>query len=250
VSVICPISEWRRGFIPQLLQCFFAQTWQDKELIIIDTHRSVPNPLLEGLAKEHPSLVVYCHFRAEFSIGLKRNMGLHMATGTYVVHFDDDDLYSPIYLDTMIKRMMSQGLAALTLSAWYDCDVVRGALKYVDPLGESPTEDIEKAAAHIVYGYGFSYAFLRAPALENVFPDVSLSEDYIFMVRLQKNLGFNKVGLLRDERGICLHIKHGGNTSGVDEHLDVVGAEARKLAVWALDVYDPRIRRFGPEDAN
>merc|ERR1712066_133879 len=108
-----------------------------------------------------------------------------------------------------------------------------------------------KSCAHIVYGYGFSYAFQRAPALENVFPDVSLSEDYIFMVRLQKSLGHSRVGTLRDDRGICLHIKHGGNTSGVDEHRDVVGAEARKLAVWALEtILDPRVRNFGPQDAN
>merc|ERR1712107_601093 len=102
-------------------------------------------------------------------------------------------------------------------------------------------EETQRKSAPIVYGYGFSYAYLREHALQHPFPDVSLSEDYIFIVKLQNTLGRERVGLLRDKWGICLHVKHGGNTSGVDEHRDVPDCEAQGLALWDNEIHDPRI---------
>merc|ERR1711971_1180095 len=117
---------------------------------------------------------------------------------------------------------------------------------YVDPLGEDPSEERKFSEAHIVYGYGFSYAYTRETAIEFSFPDLSLSEDYIFLRKLMKAQGPEKVGLLRDTTGICLHLKHGMNTSNVDKHRDVSQAEIYGMPVWGLEVLDENILRMGP----
>ena len=110
--------------------------------------------------------IVYVHFQAHFSIGLKRNMGLHLANGNFVVHFDDDDLYAPQYIEWVVNNMVKRDLRVLTLSSWYNCNLHDGT-----------------------------------------FPDLSLSEDYMFMCRLQANLGREKVGLFRDRLGMCMRTR-------------------------------------------
>jgi len=45
---------------------------------------------------------------------------LHLASGEYIVNFDDDDIYAPTYVTRMVTEMQEKGLAALTLSSWYN----------------------------------------------------------------------------------------------------------------------------------
>ena len=47
-------------------------------------------------------------------------MTLHLASGEYIVNFDDDDLYAPGYVPRVIQLISSQNLVGLTLSAWYN----------------------------------------------------------------------------------------------------------------------------------
>ena len=93
-------------------------------------------------------------------------MVLHLANKNFVVHFDDDDLYAPQYIEWVVNNMVKRDLGVLTLSSWYNCNLHDGT-----------------------------------------FPDLSLSEDYMFMCRLQANLGREKVGLLRDRLGMCMRTR-------------------------------------------
>ena len=50
---------------------------------------------------------------------MKRNMTLHLASGEYIVNFDDD-LYAPGYVPRVVQLMRGRNLVGLTLSAWYN----------------------------------------------------------------------------------------------------------------------------------
>ena len=67
-----------------------------------------------------------------------------------------------------------------------------------------------------VYGYGFSYVYSRQAALDRPFPHISQSEDNQFMARLRQELGDARIGLMPDSDGICLHLLHGGDSSGAN----------------------------------
>ena len=47
-------------------------------------------------------------------------MTLHLASGEYIVNFDDDDLYAPGYVPRVVQLMRGRNLVGLTLSAWYN----------------------------------------------------------------------------------------------------------------------------------
>ena len=240
VSVITPTCSQRAEFHEQLWTCFKAQTWNDKELVIVDS-AATPSPFLVTLAKEH-SNVVYVWEEHLRSIGCKRNLAILLATGDVIVHFDDDDVYGPRYVEHMVSELRRRQLAALTLSAWYDFDLRLGLCGFVAPeefhevdllpirsrhMRELRREAVEAA----VYGYGFSYVYERSAAMAEPFGDRNMCEDVDFFKRLrEKGL---QVGLRRDEEGICLHVMHGKNTADSMLHR---GVSIEKLHVCALSL--------------
>jgi len=256
VSVVTPTSEARQSFHEQLWACFEAQHWQDKELIIIETYTNFVSSFLASRARRSGSHLIHVACRGDMSIGLKRNVGVHLASGSYIVHFDDDDLYAPGYITKMVSTLRERDLAALTLSAWYNCELGSGSMGFVDPEAHRPHADEGLDAQEatkarearrrqvelITYGYGFSYAYLREPALAHPFPDVSMGEDFEFLLRLRHSLGEQKVGLLEDHSGICVHVLHHHNSAGSESDRVVPLDEVKSLAVRGLDIIDPRLQ--------
>eukprot|EP00441_Pelagodinium_beii_P001947 CAMPEP_0197699808 /NCGR_PEP_ID=MMETSP1338-20131121/121107_1 /TAXON_ID=43686 ORGANISM="Pelagodinium beii, Strain RCC1491" /NCGR_SAMPLE_ID=MMETSP1338 /ASSEMBLY_ACC=CAM_ASM_000754 /LENGTH=86 /DNA_ID=CAMNT_0043283337 /DNA_START=36 /DNA_END=293 /DNA_ORIENTATION=+ len=83
----------RQQYHEQLWACFEAQDWPDKELVVVETYESTPSSFLAQKAKEDERFVHVAFQRdrhEDFSVGLKRDMTLHLASGEYVVNFDDD----------------------------------------------------------------------------------------------------------------------------------------------------------------
>ena len=240
VSVITPTCSERAEFHEQLWICFKAQTWKDKELVVVDS-ASTPSTFLVALAKEHGN-VVYVWEDNQRSIGCKRNLAILLATGDVIVHFDDDDVYGPRYVEQMVSELRRRQLVALTLSAWYDFDLRLGLCGFVAPeelhevdllpirsrrMRELGREAVEAA----VYGYGFSYVYERSAAMAEPFADRNMCEDVDFFSRLRDK--GSQVGLRRDEEGICLHVMHGKNTADSMLHRSV---SIEKLHVCTLSL--------------
>jgi glycosyltransferase involved in cell wall biosynthesis len=47
--------------------------------------------------------VKYIHQAAHMTIGEKRNVAIANATGEFICHFDDDDLYAPMYAEARVR---------------------------------------------------------------------------------------------------------------------------------------------------
>uniref|UniRef100_A0A7S4VYA4 Glycosyltransferase 2-like domain-containing protein n=1 Tax=Alexandrium monilatum TaxID=311494 RepID=A0A7S4VYA4_9DINO len=105
VSVICPTTSSRSCFHPFLWHCFTKQEHSPRELVVIDTSEGEPSAFLEEKARSD-SRLLYKHFRVpekKWCIGLKRNLACYYAAGQVIAHFDDDDMYSPVYISVMLK---------------------------------------------------------------------------------------------------------------------------------------------------
>mmetsp|Transcript_47883 Transcript_47883/g.138508 ORF Transcript_47883/g.138508 Transcript_47883/m.138508 type:complete len:767 (-) Transcript_47883:54-2354(-) len=227
-SIVVPTMEKRQEFHEQFCACFEAQDWPDTELVVVESYEKFMSPAVSSLARRLGRRVIHVKFQTDLTIGLKRNMGVHLATGQYIIHFDDDDLYAPGYVTAMVNGLRQRDLKALTLRSWYNCETNSGCVKYTNP------EEGSWGYEGIVYGFGFSYAYYRDIAMKYPFPHISMSEDNQFMSRLRKVFGDEKVGLVRDEEGICLHLIHGNNSSGCGSHRDVALEEAAGLQVCKL----------------
>ncbi|CAK9101571.1 unnamed protein product [Durusdinium trenchii] len=75
--------------------------------------------------------------------------------------------------------------------------------------------------------------YLRSAAMAHPFPDTSMCEDVDFLLRL-KEVYQHRVGLKRDEEGICLHLMHGGNTADSMLHQSVSAQKFAQLHVSKL----------------
>ncbi len=76
ISCVMPTTNPRRGFLGQAVACFLAQTYQDKELIIV---------------------------AGEETMGKKLNQGIERAKGSLIQKWDDDDYYGPEFLARVVR---------------------------------------------------------------------------------------------------------------------------------------------------
>ncbi len=97
VSIITPTMN-RQSFLPALWDCVRAQSFEDIEWLI---HDGSPQPaIFSGIGDPR---VRYRHVPRPTSIGAKRNDLCRVARGEIIVHFDDDDYYSPHYVQDAFR---------------------------------------------------------------------------------------------------------------------------------------------------
>ena len=104
VSAIMP-TRARPQFAREAVDLFLAQTWPNKELVILDDeeHPSFPS----GIAGDG---IRYEQLRFTLTVGAKCNIACSRAQGEIIIHFDDDDVSAPGRMADQVERLMSSGL--------------------------------------------------------------------------------------------------------------------------------------------
>ncbi|KAH8069938.1 hypothetical protein JL721_5476 [Aureococcus anophagefferens] len=147
-----------------------------------------PSPFFSNCADPR---VTYVHVRGaanDLTIGEKRNRALaELATSPVVANFDDDDLYGPSYLPTMVRALADAGgagLAKLDKFA-YDAETrVAGAFDAADPPAAVPASLVETERKS--RGFGFVYARSGVAKLESAgVPLAFVKDDACRMLHVQ-----------------------------------------------------------------
>lgn len=79
------------------VQCFFDQTWGNRELVIVNHgDQSLVNgdPRIREVRIDRPD---------DMTLGEMRNLSLDQASGDYVIQWDDDDWHHPKRIETMME---------------------------------------------------------------------------------------------------------------------------------------------------
>lgn len=240
ISVVTVTTGDRHRFHELLFWNFHCQAWDDKELIVVETYEEEPSSFLSGKAAWTSNMKVISLQRLpgdDLSIGVKRNIGVHAASGDLIAHFDDDDLYAPGYLAFMSTRMSYfEGAAALKLSSWYVGNAEVGAFGYCDAGRLGRRRHMSRKTPEVkigLYSFGFTLLYHRQVALQLPFGDKNLGEDYDWCVALVEKFGQRGLALMPDEFGVCLHVQHGDNVSDIDPfvYTDVPLKDIRTLKV-------------------
>lgn len=103
VTAIMP-TRGRAEFAAQAVACWQAQTWEPRELVIVDDldDQSFPNaPVING--------VRYHLLGERITIGAKRNLGCSLARGDVIAHWDDDDWSAPTRVEDQVQRLIETG---------------------------------------------------------------------------------------------------------------------------------------------
>ena len=218
VSIITPTG--RRDALLRLQHAnVLRQTNQDFEWLILDDS---PTPSSYFVGLDDPRIRYQHYSGPRLTIGEKRNRLIAAANATTIAHFDDDDFYTPHYLEFMIARLAHgadaakfsgffvYGLSSKFLGYW-DVPATRGmhrqissapGIKFVD-FGPTAPQLLEDS----ILGFGFSYVYRRALWEKVRFTDQNLSEDRIFL-KAAHNSGF-KLDIFPDTKGLALVITGG-----------------------------------------
>ena len=147
VSCIC-ITHNRIGMFSRAKQCFHAQTYDNRELVVLFENDPVTEEYAEGNTtysyyqlieegsqaswQKYPvrevadSTVVFYKVipLQKMSLGMKRNLSILVATGEYICVWDDDDWYAANRIDSQMKFLQFTGKLACSLAytVFFDCN--------------------------------------------------------------------------------------------------------------------------------
>lgn len=105
--VTLPVPE-RLAFVKRSVEAYCAQTYADKELVIVtDGSPHGRQPLaayVSALGREDVRFVPY---EGTLSLGALRNRAREAAGGDYLCQWDDDDLYHPCRIDEQLQSLLA-----------------------------------------------------------------------------------------------------------------------------------------------
>ena len=194
VSCIMPTCD-RRTFIPLALAAFHAQSYPNRELVVVDDGGDAVGDALRA----EPG-VRYLRVARRLSIGAKRNLACAEAKGEIVAHWDDDDWYAADRLERQVAPIL-RGEAEIT-----------GLESFVLELPERrfwTTAPRLHRAMFVGDVHGGTLVFRRAIWTSGVrYPEVDLAEDAAF---LQQATARGQRLLRLDNRGSFVYLRHGKN---------------------------------------
>lgn len=120
VSVIVPIYNGER-YLPESLDSLLAQTFQNFEIICVNDGSTDSTGKIIGEYIARDSRVKVVNQKNE-GVASARNTGIANAKGRYIMFCDDDDLFAPNMLDSMVA-MMEQHNADICIPNGYKLDM-------------------------------------------------------------------------------------------------------------------------------
>jgi len=191
VTCIMPTTG-RRAWLGQAIRSFLRQQYPKVELIVLeDAHE----PSWPG-APDDP-LVRYERIERPMTLGAKRNVACAMARGDIIVHWDDDDWYSPSRVERQVRALMDQ-----------PADICGSSrVLYYEPSTDQAWE-YRYTAGPPTWLAGNTLAYTKDTWRRTPFPDVQVGEDAMFVW----NDGQRRLFDLTDPH-LCVGMIHGANTS-------------------------------------
>ncbi len=133
VSIIMP--SWNRAFtIGEAIQSVLEQTYPNWELIICDdASEDRTADVVRGFDDRR---IRYMKFLKSNGSGA-RNKGLAHARGDYIAYLDSDNIWHPLFLDTMLRALLADPGRPMAYSAYLDTEI-RGARVHLDRIARAP----------------------------------------------------------------------------------------------------------------
>ena len=178
-------TRGRPQYAQRAIECFFSQTWPEKELVILDDADCPSFPIA-------PAGVEYHRLNRRLSIGAKRNLCCSRANGNVIIHWDDDDYSVPERMADQVARLAESkcGLTGYHSMLFEDVD----------------TGKRWKYRGHHFYALGTSFCYTRDFWMAHPFPDKQTGEDGYITSRV--------AGILAVDAGeLLIATIHNGNTS-------------------------------------
>lgn len=212
------VTRDRPRLAERAIECFLAQSYPNRELVVIDSGES--NDLQEGIeAICYPPIKPHRERPAGRSMGELRDLAVEKASGQYVCIWDDDDLYDPDRLSIQMNAITSLGADA--------CFLARLQLWW-------PARRILAVSIRRMWEGTMLCAKDKMPS----YPHLPRGEDTPIAYRLWRS---QRVVML-DEPRLYTYVFHGTNTTG-ESHFAAHCAAATEE--WTGAAYADRLAMLG-----
>jgi glycosyltransferase involved in cell wall biosynthesis len=126
ISCIC-VTRNRPALLQRALDCFLAQTYPRKELVILFEQDDAATCELFQRCPRDERLRLICVERSpNKKLGHLRNHAIHQSSGDFVCQWDDDDWYHQDRLAHQYAALRDAGRQASILSRWMMFDATPG----------------------------------------------------------------------------------------------------------------------------
>jgi glycosyltransferase involved in cell wall biosynthesis len=191
------VTRNRANLARRAVRCFAQQTWQNKELVIVDDGAEDYEPIL---APWRDQVTLHYHRYApdpDRRLGAARNLSLDAANGEFLMQWDDDEWYHP---DRIAVQMEA-------IAGGLDAVVLRDTLMHMD-LPDLVSHPIRTKLRNGTPG---TIVHRRS----NVrYPNTPRSEDSVYLKELRATM---RVGILEQPHAhLFIRCFHGDNTWEVD----------------------------------
>ena len=163
VSCIMPTKN-RRQFVPRAIACFLAQTYENRELVVLDNGDSIAD-----LVPKDPR-IRYVRMASNQTTGQLRNLCCQIARGEFIAHWDDDDWSHPKRLEEQVPAIDGHQVTGYRSMLFHDAAKGK-VLRY---------------AGAAKYALGTSLLYRREWWAGNKFPPHKVGEDTEFVMRAAK----------------------------------------------------------------
>ncbi|MGM9550808.1 MAG: glycosyltransferase family 2 protein [Clostridia bacterium] len=193
VSIIVPVYQVEK-YISFCIDSILSQTFTDFELILIDDGSKDNSGLICDEYAKKDKRVKVIH-QKNSGVSVARNKGIECAKGDYICFVDSDDKIDNTMIEDCVSCIKKEGADVLRhghiTKLWKDGKCVNEEKAVAPCFAFSLThsqiaekmEQFWQNCSNYVWNY-----FFKREALENVkFPDIKISEDHVFVLRvLQK----------------------------------------------------------------
>lgn len=123
--VSCVMPTWnRRAFIPAAIDCFLRQTYENRELVILDDGEEQ----IEDLIPKDPRIRYFFENRRRIT-GDKRNRVNELAQGELICHWDDDDWSAADRIEFQVALLKKSGKPVTGFGTLLFWDIASGKVK-------------------------------------------------------------------------------------------------------------------------
>jgi len=105
VSCLC-VSKGRSAFLHTAIKCFFAQTYKNKQLVLVCSRDDRETIALAESFASASIKIVKLGVDPERSLGELRNISIENADGEYVCNWDDDDWHHPERIAVQVQSVL------------------------------------------------------------------------------------------------------------------------------------------------
>ena len=190
VSCVMPTYN-RAAYVPKAINCFLAQTYENRELVILDDGSDNTAALIPSDLR-----IRYFILPSKYVLGTKRNMACDLAQGEIIAHWDSDDWYAAGRLEAQVKWLLASGKS---VTGWH-------RFFYWDEIGRRAYEYHYTGAGF--YANGNTQCYFKDWWRDNPFKSLAIGEDSEFSFVASKALQLTSA----PAGGLMVARDHGKNT--------------------------------------